>query len=65
MANTPLKRREIPGDAKDVGRIEFANIETLVRGNAERLMRLEGRLDAVSRGIAELTRIVSTLRPKS
>jgi hypothetical protein len=59
------KRRTIPGDAKDVSRAEFDNIEAVVRDNRERLMRLEARLEALTRDIAELTRIVKALRSKS
>ena len=55
-------RSKLPGDATDVSRIEFENIETVLRDNAERLVRLEARLDAISREIAELTRIVGSLR---
>ena len=62
---SPKRRRKIPGDAQDVSRSEFANIETVVRGNAEHLTRLDSRLDAISQDIAELARIVSSLRPKS
>jgi hypothetical protein len=59
------RRRKIPGDAKDVSRAEFENIETALRGNGERLARVEARLETLSRDIAELTRVISTLRPKS
>jgi hypothetical protein len=38
--------------------MEFENIEAVVRSNAERLTRLEQRLDTISRQIAELTRLV-------
>jgi hypothetical protein len=57
----PSKRSKIPGERQDVSRMEFDNIEGVVRGNAERQMRLEQRLDTISRQIAELTR--GTRRP--
>jgi hypothetical protein len=52
------KRPTIPGERQDVSRMEFENIEAVVRSNAERLTRLEQRLDTISRQIAELTRLV-------
>jgi hypothetical protein len=52
------KRRKNTGDRTDVSRIEFENIEGVVRGNAEQLVRLKQQLDAISRQIADLTRVV-------
>ena len=50
------KRPVIAGDRTDVSRMEFENIEAVVWSNAERLTRLEQRLDTISRRIAELAR---------
>lgn len=59
------KRRKTAGDAQDVSRIEFENIEAVVRGNRERLVRLEVRLESLAREIAELARMIRALGSKS
>ena len=56
------KRANLPGEAKDVTRIEFENIEAVVRGNRERLIRVEARLEALSHEVAELTKAIRSLR---
>ena len=64
MAKRPSpKRRKSAGDAQDVSRIEFENIEAVVRGNRERLVRLETRLDSLTREITELAKIIRALIP--
>ena len=65
VCRSSQRRREIPGDAKDVSRAEFENIETVLHSNADRLKRIELRLEAMSHEIAELIRIISTLRPRA
>jgi hypothetical protein len=42
----------------NVSRIEFENIETVVRGNFQRLGRVEQRLDTLTREIAELIKAI-------
>lgn len=46
----------------NVSRIEFDNIEAVVRKNFQRLGRVEERLDTLTREIAEL---IKTLRSRS
>ena len=66
MAKRPSpKQRKSAGDAQDVSRIEFENIETVVRGNRERLVRLETRLDSLTREITELAKIIRALNSKA
>lgn len=57
----PPKRRKTAGDAQDVSRIEFQNIEAVVRGNRERLVRL----DSLTREITELAKTIRALNSKS
>jgi predicted RNase H-like nuclease (RuvC/YqgF family) len=59
------KRRKTAGDAQDVSRIEFENIEAVVRGNRERLVRLETRLESLTREITELAKTIRALNSKS
>jgi hypothetical protein len=64
MANRrlPARRPKLPGEVTDVSRIEFENIESVVLANAQRLIRLEGKFEALSREIAELAKIIRALR---
>jgi hypothetical protein len=55
------KRRKTAGDAQDVSRIEFENIEAVVRGNRERLVRL----DSLTREITELAKVIRALNSRS
>jgi predicted nucleic acid-binding Zn-ribbon protein len=43
-----------PGDSINVSRIEFENIESAVRTNRLRIEKLEARMDALQRELAEL-----------
>jgi hypothetical protein len=59
-----------PPDLHSVSRIEFDNIESVVRAsadklkaNSEKLDRLQARVDGLVRDIAELTRVIRTLVP--
>ncbi len=56
------ERSKIPGETIDVSRIEFQNIEAVVRSNEERLIRLEGQIKTLTREIAELTRVIAAMR---
>lgn len=43
-----------PGDSINVSRIEFENLESAVRANRVRIEKLEARVEAALRELAEL-----------
>jgi hypothetical protein len=55
---SPKRRKKLPGEAMNVSRIEFENIEAVVRKNFQRLGRVEERLDTLNREIAELIKAI-------
>jgi len=65
MAMSPprkLRIRARPGDAINVSRIEYENLETGVRANAARLDWLEAKFDGMSRELTEVKRLMQELK---
>jgi hypothetical protein len=58
----PPPRPRMPGSITDVTRMEHQNVEAGVAANARRLDRVEAKLDALAKELAELTKLVKALR---
>jgi hypothetical protein len=62
MADERKPSTRLPGDATNVSRIEHENLDAEVRANGRRLERLETKVDALTRNLADLTKLIRALK---
>jgi prefoldin subunit 5 len=62
MAAERKPTRRLPGDETNVSRIEHENLDAEVRANGRRLERLEGKVDALRRELADISMLIRTLK---